>query len=312
MPSTLALLTLPGSALGDALRPRIEARGMECRVLDMDAPLTGKPVTIRPRRVTWEGFELLLAGALLIEKPVFPWPQPMHIETLPPDGDGQARALTAEREARALIVSAIRVAAESLPVVNPPDACHFAAAPATALDRAAAAGVPVARWRLQPAVSLAAGTGTGHSEGGNPDGPAVLTLDPVGNDRWHAPSPPKSGEPALVVDVPPGPVTTVLVVGDRVAAAVRHEDARAWAWRGLTAGQPLASIDPPAAETGVQAARACALHLAAVALGGSPSAVIALDPAPDVSAWGRITEGRILDALAGHLVHLAARQEASA
>lgn len=293
MSAPVALLIVPGSSLGDALGPRIEVRGVACHVLDLDAPLVGKPVTIGPRRLTWEGFDLLSAGALLVEKPVFPWPQPTRIESLSDTRDRQASFVAAEREARSLIVSAIRVAAVRLPVVNPPGACHLAAAPATALDMAERAGIPVTMWRLEP---------MRHAE------TAVIVLDSVGRDRWHAPTGPAEGDPAIVISAPAGPITTVLITGRQAAVTIRHESAQAWATGNLCDGRPETARDPVVVEMALRAAEACDLSLAEITVGALPAPhIFFINPAPDLTAWGLRSGGQALEALADHLVRLAAQ-----
>jgi hypothetical protein len=111
----------------------------------------------------------------------------------------------------------------------------------------------------------------------------------------------------VVIDAPGGPVTTVLVVGDSTPASVRHENARTWAM-GSRGGEPCGDIAGTVAEAAAGAARVCGLSLAAVTLGAGP-AVLAVDAAPDLVAWGRITGGRAVDSVAAYLVQLADRQE---
>jgi len=254
----------------------------------MDAPLSGRPVTVRPGRVTWEGFDLLTAAAVLVEKPIFPWPQPVRFESLPADPDARRGHVAAEREARSLIVSAIRTVAEVRPVLNPPGAGLFAAAPGTALDHASRAKMPVVPWRLEPA---------------DPANAGALVLDPVGSDRWHRPAAPPAGDPALVLDPPEGPVRTLLVIGPRIAGAVHHESARAWSSHGVSEGRATGTFDPAAVEVALETAWALELELAAITLTGEPEPrILHIDAAPDLTAWGRATEGRTLDALADRLV----------
>ncbi len=293
MPPSVVLLTRPGSPLGDALSPRVDAHGGVCRTLNLDAPLSAEPVTVRPRGVAWQGVDLLGTGAILVERPVFPWPQPVRLRDLPGDAGDRRAAAGAEREARSLAVSALRVAAEVRPVVNPPEAGHLAASPAVGLDRARGAGVPVAPWRLAPA-------GSADPEAGD------LVQDVVGGERWHAPSPPAGGDPTLILTPAGGAVSTLLIVGEAVAVAVEHPSPAAWTGGGPASGALLASPGPGAAAAALAAARACALPLAAVTVDGhTTESVLYIDAAPDLTAWGSVTQGRALDALAAYLVHLA-------
>src|SRR5687767_14125047 len=75
----------------------------ECARFDLDAALAGGALCIDDERVLWDGFDLSAAEAVLVERPVFSWPQP---------GLGE-RGISphAEREARALLVSCLHALA---------------------------------------------------------------------------------------------------------------------------------------------------------------------------------------------------------
>lgn len=231
----------------------------------------------------WEGVDLLRARAIVVETPVFLWPQPSQT------GD-EGRA---EREARALVQSAILTAAEHRPVINTPGSAFLAHSPAVALDELVAGGIPVVPWRLGPAPSQSSRPGT-------------LVLDAVGRDRWHCPSVPPPGQPALIVDPAPAETWTVLALGGRIAAAEHAREDRTIP-AGICADYCVpAGIPAAVAELAVRAARHLHLHLASVVAAApdySP-AVVLVEAGPDLEWWNRCMEGTLASCLIDCLLEI--------
>lgn len=284
MPGAIVVLGTPGSPFGERLCRFVEG---ECFLFDLDAPLRGEPVTVRPDAVRWQGADLSRAGAVFVESSTFLWPQP---EPVPGGVDAEAlrEAANADRDARSLLVSALRVVAGARPVVNDPATAHLAASPAVALAEVARAGAPVARWSLGPAPGA---------------GSDAIVLDAAGPDLWHRAARPPEGEPALVVEGVAGEVTSVLVVGGEPAGARSWADARAW-----SAGEAGARGDPAPSLAAVARAAASALSLevAEVALSRGGPAVLAVHPSPDLAGWDDDLGGRVAPVVAARLTTLAA------
>ncbi|MEW6745147.1 MAG: hypothetical protein AB1486_20535 [Planctomycetota bacterium] len=283
---TVVVLGLPGSPLGERLVARLDEDGVRGRALSLDAPLLGLPVTVDSDSVLWQEENLLQAAAILVERPLFPWPQPRQIGL---SGGEEARA--ADREGRSLALSALLVAADCVPVLNPPAAAHLAVAPAIALDLLEARGVPVHPWRLAPLPE---------AEG------AILGMDASGRDRWHEPEAPRPGEPAILYELPLAEVVSILVVGPLAAGTLRHPSARAWAeGAAVLPGSPIPVL---VRDLALRAAATLGLAIASVSLATSPLAVLHVDAAPDLALWDRNLEGGASTALASHLATFVTRE----
>lgn len=335
MEKPVILIGIPGSTLIDEVAACLARVDFPHCTLSLDAPLEGKPVTVSPDAVFWEGVDLVRGGAIFVERPVFPWPQ-MLLPTEPFHFDlTHEEWLVFQREAGALIVSALRAAAEVSPVINRPDAAHLAVSPSIALDRLAHEGIPVHPWRLEPAPS-----GDGYDAG--------FVLDACGRDRWHSPKGPPAGEPALVLDYFPGEVVTFIVVGGTSVGALRYSSGGSWAERygtggagevqkssGTAAGEkrqkflydsaqdrggtaaggdspePLDALAPvaEAADLANRAAASLMLDIAAVSIrtGTTPHSVLLCGAGPDLAAWNRMLGGRLAAAMADHLISVASK-----
>ncbi len=284
-----AVFGAPGSCLGPRLVEIARSRGSSAALLPIEGPIDGRPVTVRGPSVVWNGVDLLACGALLLELPLFPWPQPQRLESMPLDEVESRRRVLAEREARSLALSAISVAAETRPVWNRPAAAHLAIAPAIALDRLGDAGLPVQSWSLEP-VSETCG-----AEG-------CIVLDAVGRECWHRPSTPGPTEPALVLEPFAGEVTSVLVIASRPAGARRFASADAWA-----RGRPSEDAGGGASWAeglAVEAAKLLELDIVAVhfaGAGGSPRILLA-EAGPDLAEWDAALSGALAPALVDRLV----------
>ncbi len=274
MPRTLAFLGVEEAGLLPLLVEAATARGTACVGLSLDAPLQNRPVTIGPGEVFWEGFDLLGAAAVLVEAPLFPWPQAQPLPDGPFETPPSGARLSPEREARSLAVSAVRIASETVPVWNPPAAAHLAASPAVALERLADAGLAVHPVGLGPAPE----------SGGDPR----LVLDAAGRDRWHRPSRPAPGEPAILLDPFAGGTLEVLVIGGRPAGA-----------RG-TSGE---DVPEDAAALAGAAARALDLRIASVVVTAAPgpAEVVFVDAGPDLADWNARLGGRLAPLLVERL-----------
>jgi hypothetical protein len=278
MTRPVALLACPDSPLAAQLAARLAESGVPAWTLDLDAPLNGEPVTVRDAAVRWQGHDLLTAGALWCEWPVFPWPQPLLPPCELPDAENFARWRHYQREARALAVSALAIAAAAVPTLNPPAAAHLALGPTVALDRLAAAGLPVHPWRVTAAPAEA----------------GEVATDATGADRWHRPIAWPDGAPRLLHAPLAGPAIAVLLVGAEVVAA--------GGWPAPSA--ECADAAPAAVALARRAAEALALEIALVAVAADGTAVLRVDAAPDLSKWD---ETAVAAALARRLAALAAR-----
>lgn len=298
MDKPIILIGMAGSPLAGEVAAYLDRTAVPYYTLSLDAPLEGRPVTIAPGTVYWEGVDLLNGGAIFVEMPVFPWPQvqlptePFHFEFT------HEQWVVFQREASSLIVSALLAAAEVRPVINPPAAAHLAVAPSIVLDRLAREGIPVHPWSLEPAPSR------DRSEAG-------FVLDACGRDRWHSPQRPRAGEPALVLEPFPDEVVTFIVVGGKAVGALRYDSGGAWAeWHeaGGVGGEALESV-PEAADLAIRAAEALDLDYAAVSIrtGVSPHAILLCEAGPDLTAWNRILDGLLAEALADHLASAASK-----
>ncbi len=284
---TFVHIGLPESPFGARFAEAVRSLGIAAETASIDATIEGGTVTVRPDAVLWEKIPLLDAVAVVVEAPLFPWPQPLGAA---PRGAGGAAPLpfAVEREARSLALSALSLVAESRPVWNRPAAAHLAASRAVALARLETAGIPVRAWKLLPAPE----------RGDREDG---IILDSVGRDRWHRPSRPSPGEPALVLGPVAGDVVSVLVAGGAAAGGERHPSAAAWS--SGSPGAPLASaaVPKPLADAAIAAARALGLDIAAVALAGDPAATLLVETGPDLSVWDDLLDGGLAPFLAGRL-----------
>jgi hypothetical protein len=258
---------------------------------DLAAPWTGGAVTVRSDgAVDWQGFDLTAAAAVVIERPLFPWPQPQRLETLLVEGAPVPEQAAAERESRALALSALRWAAERVPVLNPPLSAHLAAAPVEALGLASEAGLEVFPWRLAPAPDSEQGDGE-------------LVLDCVGRELWHEPARPEPGQPALLLESPPEAALEIVGAGPTVVAARRFSDCAAW-----SAGDGT-TVEPPATAAGIalRAVKAAGLFFGSVTLeSGAPHRLLWVDAAPDLERLDRATEGGLVAAIAASVLALAA------
>jgi hypothetical protein len=287
----IVILGVPGSRLGPRLARRLEARGAAVAALSQDAVWRGAPVTVQRAAVEWNGVALDRAGAVLVERPIFPWPQPQRLDDIVHDGAPDPGRAAAEREARALALSALRAAAERTAVLNRPDSVHVVASPATGLTRAAAAGLAVQPWTFGPAPDDAGGR---------------VVLDSVGAEYWHAPSRPAPGEPAILVEPVGSSVWTLLVARRRILSGREHPNGGAW---GGTADTGPAAADGWAgsmAPVASAAAAASGLDIAAVTLTTEePHRVVWVDGAPDLEAWEGASEESVGDGLCDLLLEAA-------
>lgn len=317
MGKPIVFLAVPGSPLADEVGKHFVRNELQYYKLSLDAPLEGKPVTVAHGRVVWEGVDLSQAGVIFLEKPVFPWPQ---AELPPPDYCQKATYKQwniFQREAASLIVSAVFLAGESQGMINRPAAAHLAISPSIALDRLDREGINVHPWRLMPAPSLLE---------------AGFILDASGRDRWHSPTVPRAGEPALVYTPFSGDVVTVMVIGGKSVGALRYRDGECWATHQGTdsparldeRNEVITGPDWPEAlytletvcearDLAIQAAKALDLDLAAVTIrtGTHPPAVLLCEAGPDLVYWNRVLEGRIASALAEHLLSASAGEGSS-
>jgi hypothetical protein len=275
---TLAYLGVEAAGFAPRFVEAARARGTVCVALSLDAPLRNQPVTVSPGEVVWEGVDLLEAGAILVECPLFPWPQPQLPDELRFEPPEPGARISPEREARSLALSAIWIASRTVPVWNPPAAAHLAASPAVALERLAGAGLPVHPWALEPAPDTA--------------GEGRLVLDAAGRDRWHRPSRPAPGEPAIVLEPIRGEVLDLLVVGGGPAGV------RGRGWQ---------DVPEEAAALATAAALALGLQIASVSVAAAPASaeILAVEAGPDLAEWNTCLDGRLAPLLLERLEAIA-------
>ena len=229
---TIALIGRRGSRWIEAVAARCRGK---IALLELEAALEGA-LTLDGERVEWDGFDATSAEVALVERAVFSWPQP---------GLGLGdRSPQAEREARALLVSALNVLALRVRVLDPPESAYLAVAPLAALDACARAGLAVHPWTL-----------VAH----RPEGGERIWLDPGGNDveLELAPRTPRAGAPAWSPEPEPEPepgpeaepegdgarfegaVLSLLTIGGELVAARRYAAPESWG-----AGEPDALLAP--------------------------------------------------------------------
>ena len=300
MDKTIVLFGIPGSELVGEIAAHLSGNIFPCRVLSMDAPFEGKPVSFAGGTVVWEGVDLMRARAIFAESPAFSWPQ-----RLLPDERFLQKLTDNEwsvfqREAVSLMASVLGAAALERPVINPPEAIHLSISPSIALDRLARGGLAVHPWRVEPAPPE------------DSPGPA-LVIDACGRDRWNSPRRPAAGESALVFEPFSEAVATILVVGGAPVAALRWKAAESWAmWH--NAGGPADGADrlessddfrncSDAASLASRSAEILGLGFAAVTVrlsARAPSALLC-EASPDLASWNRMFAGRVARALADYI-----------
>lgn len=286
MSRPVVLLGLPDSPLAARIAALLAARDVPALCLGLDAPLDGEPVTVRDAAITWQGVDLADAAALWCEAPVFPWPQMVPPPCPLPDAENFERWRHYQREARALAVGALAAACDVAPALNAPAAAHLALMPTVALDRLAAAGLPVAPWRVA-------------ADDARDD---EVTVGATGADRWHRPAAAPTDGPRLHIAAR-GAVSALLLVDGAGVAAQGWADAAAWA--GGAPGARLA-LDGVAAPLRTRAEEAAAaLHVDIVQVAFTTDAILRADTAPDLLAWDNLTDHAVAAALARRLAALA-------
>jgi hypothetical protein len=274
----IALLGLSASPLLDRVADRC---GGECVQLDLRTAWRGGELTVDAGRVLWDGCDLTAMDALLVERPLFAWPQP---------GSG-AEGLSphAEREARALTLSALHTAAESVRTLDPPSAAELAVAPVLALERCARAGLRVRPWDLVPE---------------RPAGQERIWLDPAGSDPWLEPRHPDPGEPAFGPEPFDGPVLSLLAVGAELVAALRFDSAGDWALGRGAIGWHPGEIPPEARALALAAREALGLSWLRTDLfpRASGAELLRVVAGPDLCSFGPESETAVASALTALLL----------
>jgi hypothetical protein len=270
----IALLRAPGSRWMEQVAADTKR---EVRVLELDAALAGHAVTVTPKSALWQGAELTRMHAVVVERPWFAWPQ----ATLAAAPSASTARRASEREARALSLSALHVAAQHARVMQPLGAAALATAPLTALDLCAAAGLDVRPWRMTAA---------------RPASPAAAWLDLVGADAWTAPRTPAVGEPAWSPEPFDGAVLSLLVVGDELVGARRYADAQAW--QDARSDGLATQARENTRETAQLARRALGVDWLQVELleSAERAQVLAAYVGPDLAAWDRDLRGAVASA----------------
>jgi hypothetical protein len=291
MKPTIAILGRPHFPLETELVTFLERLTKRTFVGSIDAPLEGKPVSIGPDGVLWEGIDLTSCDLVFVQQQ-FPWPQPQQVDRYDDAESWQTKG-AAEREARALAIAAVSIAARYCRVVNRPDSMHQTAAPAISLDRLARSGFVVHQWSLEPAPQ--------------PDQlGARFVIDACGRDRWHVPERPAPGQPAIVFEPVTNEIVTLLMAGGGCIAAVHHRDGSEWT---SSPGKRVALNDLDAAHVSLalDAARCLELDLAGISLVTSnPSTIVFVEPSPDLDQWHRIVGTDLIKGLGESLIRLVA------
>lgn len=282
-------MTSGPSSLGDELASRLRERSVPCRQLSLTAVHEGRAVALVPGKVRWEGASLEESGAVFVDRPVFLWPQPQRIgEYLAEPESMQAKA-AAEREASSLLVSALWILADRVPVLPHPRAARFASSPVLALDHLDRQGFPVHAWRVAAA-----------SEAQEEE----RVLDVVGRDLWAKPGIPEGKQPALILRPVQDELVEVLVLGGEVVAH-RHPASRG-GWPADEGAETRTDADLPVSFTELVRMVTAALELdvAALTLSRSPDAacVLFVDAGPDLGAWNSASQGEVVLRLARCLI----------
>lgn len=313
-------MRIPDSSLAGEIARHIENNYPSCFILSLDAPMEGGPVSVESNVILWEGVDLLRAGVIWLECPVFPWPQPRLSAKECDSIDEYKQGAAVWREAQSLAVSAIAAAAESIPVVNAPKTTHLAVSPIMALDLLAREGFEVHPWRVETVSGvLDSGTpdfssgdsGFGNSDIGNSgDGGKEQTrIDVAGRDRRHVPGRPETGDPALYHDPVSSDAATFLIVGEKCVGGLAHPGQPVW-----SESDSVVESLPESAHLAVRATRTLGLDFAAVSVcfDDASSAILFCDAAPDLEAWNRMLEGGVAAALAEYLTESVQRKIGSA
>jgi len=292
MSHPIVILQERDSAFAARLARAIASGGTDCLLRSLDAPFVGGAVRVDDEHLVWEGTNLREVGAIFLERPLFPWPQPASLGTLAVPREDRARVV--DRQARSLAISALMTAASSRPVVNRPESGALAASRAIALAELEAANVPVCPWSVISAPAV-----THESE--------ALFVDLIGRERWHRPSRPPAGDPCLSLGTAPGHVLALILVGGEPAGAVRYASAARWSMG--EGGGPVApeGIPKEAASTAARAAAALKLEIAEISVINGPSGpqVLLVEPGPDLDAWDTIFAGGLAARIARRLVEIA-------
>lgn len=274
---TIALVGGKGSRLLAGIAASLRS---ECVEIDLSSALRGGELSLDEGRLVWDGFDLFQARAVFLERPPFAWPQAGLA--------GQSLSARAEREARALTVSALHALADAVRVVDAPAVAHLAVAPLAALGACAEAGLAVRPWGLA-------------LNGERSD--TALRLDPAGCDPWLAPRALEAAEAAWSPEPFDGPVLSLLAVGEEVVGARRYGSAESWE-RGSSAGLlPRSELEEADCAAALAAARALQLSWLQVDLraGVAGPEILRVQPGLELEAWDRDCEGAAASALAALL-----------
>jgi hypothetical protein len=275
------------SSLGEAVGARLEAEAA-FSLLTLDVAQEGGALTVEPDRVVWEGVDLLQASVVVVEKPVFAWPQAPVAEPEAPEGPGDSVAAR-WRETSALLLSALHATALRVPVLPAPAVARLACSPFACLDRLARHAIPVHGYLL---------TSTQASSGS-------VTRDVCGSDLAHRPGAPGDGDARILLDPGEGEILDVLAIGGRGVLAGRYPTIEAWAADGDPA--PLEGSLSPEVQALVHAV-AVDLSLEFVRIAVAPEKelrVVWVDAGPDLGRLDRIHGGRVADLLARHFLEIA-------
>lgn len=258
---TIALLGRMDSVWLGAVAVRC---GADCVRLDLESALRGGRTSVDGPRVEWDGFNLHQADAVLVEPSVFAWPQP---------GAGRAGlSPRGEREARALLLSALWAAAETVPVIPHPRLALLSVTPVLALERCARTGIPVHPWTI--------GSRPSHKDG-------RVWLDAVGRDLRYEPWEPEPGEPGFSPEPFAGPIWTLLAFDGAVLGARLHSDVDAWRVGAVAEVLPADRVPEPIVRLGNQTLELLELPWLELALRPGPEAptLVHVHPGADLGAW---------------------------
>lgn len=262
----IVFLCTRGSGLRAALASPAHSRSLaDLEVRDLEAPLEAGGVTIATsvdgERVVWQGLELTQAAAIVVERPLFAWPQ-----ALTPGRD--------DRAARALLLSALHAAALRAPVIDAPSSARWAALPTAALAELANGGLDVHPWTASVAPADA------------------LAFDIVGADLGYEPRTPDAQQLAWWPEPFEGSVQTVLVAGERVAGGASWPSASAWS-RGADA-RVLGAQELAADLTQLATRAARTLGVTNLELDFFHGAVLRARVGPDLSRWNSLLGGKVV------------------
>jgi hypothetical protein len=268
-----AFLARPGSPLAERVALRSKS---DCSILDGADPR----VVVDGERVLWNETELDGVSALIVESPWIAWPQPVAEGRDGESVEALQRRGIAQRERRALHVSALRIVARRARIANEPAlAADLAMTAALALERLAVSRVPVCEWRVVADAHVRPGS-------------ARVALTAETGLR------PADGAQALEIDAAAASTRRQLCIGGQWIAAATGCPELHSSLRSSPMSAARICNETPEADRELAQRALDALGLVFGCVHVANGAVAFVDAAVDLSAWDSATNGQVSAALA--------------